>query len=76
MLFNGILYFCFCKCLFFFLDLDVFLFFVLIINDFVMVNFFLYLVFEFLLVFIRSFDRLFWLVLSNVFWSFIKVVEF
>lgn len=75
MLFNGILYFCFCKCLFF-LDLDVFLFFVLIINDFVMVNFFLYLVFEFLLVFIRSFDRLFWLVLSNVFWSFIKVVEF
>lgn len=73
MLFNGILYFCFCL---FFLDLDVFLFFMLIINDFVMVNFFLYLVFEFLLVFIRSFDRLFWLVLSNVFWSFIKVVEF
>lgn len=73
MLFNGILYFCFCL---FFLDLDVFLFFVLIINDFVMVNFFLYLVFEFLLVFIRSLDRLFWLVLSNVFWSFIKVVEF
>lgn len=73
MLFNGILYFCFCL---FFLDLDVFLFFMLIINDFVMVNFFLYLVFEFLLVFIRSLDRLFWLVLSNVFWSFIKVVEF
>lgn len=73
MLFNGILYFCFCL---FFLDLDVFLFFMLIINDFVMVNFFLYLVFEFLLVFIRSLDRLYWLVLSNVFWSFIKVVEF